>query len=314
MPITNNNLPLIDLPMWEILQPLPTASAVGVCACNDLRGTGQYVYILISATSFWRYCTRSNTYQQLASPPGGTLGAGTAMIYDPSRNYVWALITSGTGAPTWQYYDTATNTWTARSVVNLPATFGTDGALAHTCTTYNVAGNDDYIYLIGNAATTLYRFSVTGNSWIATLTASTGTSGAGCSFHWMPAWNTDRIVRVRGTASATVDYYSIVGNSWSGITYLPATETQTTGTIAVEGPVDTASHIWIEKDTTGRIYKLDLATSTLTPFVTQYLVTGGAAHVGDRLFYQKSTDGIEYIYYGLHTSTAMLRTPLIPGV
>lgn len=42
---------------------------------------------------------------------------------------IYAIITSGTGAPVFNKYDIATNVWSALSVTNLPATFGTDGYL-----------------------------------------------------------------------------------------------------------------------------------------------------------------------------------------
>lgn len=313
MPITNNNKPGIDLPSWEVLQSLPAASAVGVSMCYDYRGSSRFIYLLISATSFWRYDVQANTYQQLASPPGGTVGAGTVMKFDPSRGvsgYVWALISNGTAAPTWQYYDCSANTWTARSVTNLPATFGTDAALAHSCTTYDAGGNDDYIYLIGNASTVLYRFSISGNAWVNNLTAQPSACGAGCALRWMPGWNVDRIVRIRGGATATVDYYSITGNTWTGITFLPATETFTTGTmVACRGTA--TDKIFIQKDATMRIYELDLSDGTLIPVATQFLIASGTAHVGDRMGYVKTTDGIEFLYIGLHTSAYFLRTGLI---
>jgi hypothetical protein len=312
MAITNNNAAIIDLPTWEVLQPLvggAGAAATPGILCNDKRGTNRYIYYLFSATSFWRYDTYSNTYQQLASPPAGTTGAGTCMIFDPSNNYIWALISNGTAAPTWQYYNIATNIWTARSVTNLPATFGTDAALSHTCSTYHGDGNDDYIYLIGNGSTVFYRYSITGNSWINNLTATTGVNGAGCSLAWMPGWNTDRIVRIRGGATAVIDYYSIINNNWTTITYLPATETFTTGTmIATKGMA--GDKIYIQKDATLRIYCLDLGDLTLTPQATEYIVATGAALVGDRMVYVIETNGIEFIYFALHTSANFLRTPI----
>jgi len=95
------------------------------------------------------------------------------MVFDPSlgaQGSVWALIANAT-APTWSVYDCATNIWTAKSITNLPATIGTDVTVTHTCSAYNAAGNDDYIYLAGNNATVFYRYSISGNSWIATLAA-----------------------------------------------------------------------------------------------------------------------------------------------
>jgi hypothetical protein len=314
MAITNNNIPVIDLPSWEVLQPLiggAGAAATPGILVNDKRGTDRYIYYLFSATSFWRYDTYANTYQQLASPPGGTTGAGTCLIYDPSNAYVWALISNGTLAPTWQYYDIAANTWTARSVVNLPATFGTDAALSHPCTTYGAAASDDFIYLIGNNAATFYRYTISANTWVAsptTIANCNSTSGVGCALIWTPGYDVNRIVRMRGTATATFEYYSISANTWNAITVIPATETYTTGSmVASRGITD---EIYIQKDATLRIYRLDLGDGTITPVATEFMIATGAALVGDRFVYVKETNGIEFLYLGLHTSANFLRTPI----
>lgn len=312
MPITNNNKVQIDLPIWQAIQPLPAAAAVGVCCCNDRRGTNRYIYILISATSFWRYDTWANTYQQLASPPGGTVGAGTCLAFDPSRGtagYVWALITNGTVAPTFQYYDCAANTWTARSVTNLPATFGTDGALCHPCTSFSPSpASDDYIYLIGNAATVFYIYSISGNSW-ATGTAITAAPGAGCGIHWSGTYNIDKLVVLRGNATATVYEYTISTPGWVTRTIIPATETFTTGTVTC-CPAG-LGRMFIQQNISGKIYSLDLTTWALTPVCTEYLMAAGTAHVGDRFNYVLTADGIAFLYLGLTTSAYMLRTPLL---
>lgn len=313
MAITNNNTPIIDLPCWEVLQNAPLASAAGMVIVTDLRGSHRYIYLMVSATSFWRYDTYANTYQQLPSPPGGTLGAGTDMIFDPSRGssgYIWALITSGTGAPTFQYYDIAGNAWTARSVTNLGATMGTDSSLAHTCSTYDEAGNDDYIYLIGNASTVFYRFSIVGNAWVNNLTVQPSACGAGCGLKWMPGVNADRIYRIRGATTAVVDYYSIAGGSWTGHTFYPVTETFAAGSSHVKRASST-DKIMIQHNATGKIYELDIGSGTLEPVATEYLIAQGAAAVGNRMVYIKETNGIEFLYFWLNTSLIVMRTALI---
>ena len=135
MAVANKNLLGVDLPFWEALNAAPAASAAGV----SIDGDGiRYVYCLFSQTAFWRFCSWTNTWQQLASPPAGTLGTGTAIRYVVDfggqsngvvYGSVWALISNGVAAPTFQVYDIATNAWTAKVVTNLPATFGTDAAL-----------------------------------------------------------------------------------------------------------------------------------------------------------------------------------------
>jgi hypothetical protein len=277
---------------------------------NDARGTSRFIYLLISATSFWRYDVQANTYQQLASPPGGTVGVGTCMIFDPSKGtagYVWTLISNGVATPTWQYYDCAANTWTARSVTNLPATFGTDGCLSHPCTSYGGAA-DDTIYLIGNNATVFYVFTISTNTW-ATGTAVTAAPGAGCALHFVPAYSVDKLICIRGAATATVYEYTISTPGWATKTIIPATETFTTGTMSKLR--SGTSKIMIQKDNLARIYELDLSTLNVTPLCTEYLLATGTAIVGDRMLYVQEANGVKFLYIGLHTSANMLRTALV---
>jgi len=43
---------------------------------------------------------------------------------------------------------------------------------------------------------------------------------------------------------------------------------------------------------------------------TGMLLATGAALVGDRFVYVKETNGIEFLYFALHTSANFLRTPI----
>lgn len=115
----------------EIVKYMPANSAAGSCMVDD--GV-RYIYYLISATAFYRYDTWKNQHQQLANPTG-TFGAGTAMKYTKQvgsqlngvvYGSVYALISSGTGAPVFTRYDIASNTWVVQNVTGFPGTFGTD--------------------------------------------------------------------------------------------------------------------------------------------------------------------------------------------
>jgi len=135
MPIINNNKRMIDRPIWEQLNSGPANTAAGVCIVDD---NSRYIYAIYSATSFWRYDTWADTWQQLASPPGGTLAAGSCMRYvaEMGTQYngvvygsIYALIANGTAAVFYRY-DIASNTWSAAlSVANIPAAWGTDGRM-----------------------------------------------------------------------------------------------------------------------------------------------------------------------------------------
>ena len=304
--VTLNLKRIIDLPIYQWLRFLPVASAAGACMCNDERGTDRYIYFLLSATSFWRYDTWTDTFQQLANPPTMSFAAGVTMCYDPSRGYVWlsAPLTSSPWHMT-AYYDTALNTWTSRAnIAGLAAAFGTEASLCHTCSTYNVAGNDDYLYLIGNNGTIWWRFSVVGNAWSVMANALPAAAGAGCTIVWPWGFNTDRLYYIRGTATSAVYYYTIGVPAWSAlIAYVPATETFTAGTCVAYCP---NNRIFIVKDATHRMFYYQLDQDKMYPGgYWPYL--SGAAIVGDGLVYVKSEDGAEYIYYRRHTGTELWR-------
>lgn len=309
MALTLNLKKGIDLPVYQWLRFLPAASAAGACQCTDKRGSHRYIYFLLSATSFWRYDTYTDTFQQLANPPTFTFAAGTAMTFDPSQGTagrIWLFAPSA--ATPWcvfAYYDIALNTWTSRAVPSgLAAQWGTDTGLAHTCSTYNAAGNDDYIYLIGNASTTWYRYSITGNAWTAMGTVLPATAGAGCSITWTYGYNTDRLYIVRGTATASIYYWTIGTPGFTTLTYLPATETFTTGTSVC---YDGVNRIYITKDATHRMFYLQLDEAKMYPG-GYWPYASGAAIAGDAMSFIKTDDGAQFIYYRRQTGAEFWRT------
>jgi len=311
MPFNHNLKQGIDLPIWQWLRFLPTANAAGACQVNDKRGTDRYIYFLFSISSFWRYDTITDSWIQLASPGAlggsGTWGAGTCMVFDPSQGSagrIW-LLNGYTTQCGFGYYDIVANAWTSRSVTNLPAVWGTDGAMSHTCASYNAAGNDDYIYLIGNSATVFYRYSISGNSWSTMANALTGAAGAGCGIHWIQGTDPDKLFVIRGGANSAVYRYSIGTPGWTTLTYIPNSETFTTGTVSAYD--STNGRIWIQKDATHRLYYYDLATDKMMN-AGAIPYTSGTAVAGDRLSYVKTTDGAQYLYYTRASGTELWRT------
>lgn len=311
MPVTINLQRQVDLPVWQYVRYAPATAAAGNAMVTDLRGTHRYIYAIYSVASFWRYDTITDTWQQLASPGAlggsGTWGAGTTMIFDPSRGtagWIW-LINGYTTTPGFGYYDIATDTWVSRA---LPITtaWGTDGQLVHTCSTYHTSGNDDHIWLVGNNATTLYRYSISGNSWSSAFTAAPAAIGAGCIAEWCWSFNTDRIYVFRGAGTATLYFYSISGTSWSTVTWRPSSvETLTTGSAGIYDP--DANRIYIQRDNTHRVWAFDLATSEATPSGTAPFVAG-TAHAGCGVMYIKTADGLKFIYFRRHSGTEFWRT------
>jgi hypothetical protein len=189
---------------------------------------------------------------------------------------------------------------------------------------YSIEANEDFIYYMGNGAVTLYRYSISTNTWstLTPVSARAAAPGAGMSGHWVSGstdstWTNEssiingrRIYSFRGGGSASLDYYDIPSNTWvSGITYAPLTETFTTGTKYVQ----TGNFLYIQRDGTGRWFRYNFVTSEMDPWNTM-TYTQGTTIVGDTAFDVDYIDGatsIKYIYMILNTSSVMLRQMVI---
>lgn len=191
--------------------------------------------------------------------------------------------------------------------------------------TYVIEGNDDFLYLIGNAAVTMYRYSISGNTW-TTLTpavARAAAPGAGTSLNWIRkdtngSWDDEnniingrRLYSFRGGGSGIIDYYDISSNSWTAVGVPPfSAETFTTGSVYDNGG---NGNIYAQKDATGRFFKYDAGSNTLLPWHT-LMYPQGAAVVGDRMFTIEYTDGgttLKWVYFISSTSNIMFRSLVI---
>ena len=225
-------------------------------------------------------------------------------------------IVSGTGAG--QIRTIASNTGT---VLTTSAAWSTN---PDATSVYSIEGNDDFIYYMGSAAVTLYRYSISAGTWttLSPTAARAAAPGLGMSGHWVfeatdAAWtgesailNGRYIYSFRGTAGAVLDRYDIALNTWaSGLTYAPATE--------VFGGGSKYAHrgnaIYIQKDATGRWFRYNVVTGEQDGWSTM-TYTQGAAIGGDTAFDVHYADGateIDYIYMLLNTSTVVLRAMVI---
>lgn len=284
--------------------------------------------------------TTWGTTGQLVSTIGGT------------KSFATGTATAGTGttltneAKAW-----ATNMWTNYQVRIIDGTgkgqirvitsnTGTALTVAAWTTTpdatsvYSIEGNDDVFYLLGNNAVTLYKFTVSTNTW-ATVTpgaARAGAMAAGGTADWVdnsPNWDNETAVAhytttlfkqngryiysFRGGASSTLDIYDIVANTWiSAVAYGNQMETFTTGSSSI----DLNGSIFITKEATGRIFRLDVDMHRLLPVATNttQVALGGTAVDGDKMFVLPYIDGATTILFGYilrHSGTDLVRMMII---
>ena len=176
----------------------------------------------------------------------------------------------------------------------------------------------DHMYLVGNNATVMYRYSISGNAWATTnasavaIPAVTGTVGGGCTIKWLPSFAPDKLYVVRGNGTSNIYSYDLVANTWSTASFHPSTETFTTASTHTARSIGGKGYSIISsKEATMRIYEYDPSLSRLHPKMNQWLYPTGAAVQGDRATCLRSPDEVEFYYLLLPSSTALVRCALI---
>lgn len=225
-------------------------------------------------------------------------------------------ITGGTGAG--QIRIITANTSTTLTVATWTTT-------PDATSTYVIEGCDDYLYLLGNGAVTMYRYSISGNAWVALspTVARGGVFGSGGGANWASnvsdaSWTNEsaiingrRIYSFRGGTTATLDYYDIPSNSWTALTYWPQAETLNTGSCYDYDD----DYILISKEASGRLFRYILSENRLVPFGT-LVYPNGTATVGDKIWtklYEDGTTKIKWVYYLSHSLTLLFRCMMIDG-
>jgi len=329
------------------------ASGVAFSASTVYRIIAPRFYVLgagtLAAGSFKVYDFPTNTWQTLTiTGLPATIGTDAKLVSTPSRidsaykQFATGTATAGgastltNGAKSW-----ATNQWAnsqiritggtgAGQIRTIASNTGTVITVSSAWTTqpdatstYSIEGNDDFLYLVGNNAVTMYRYSISANTWttLSPGVARGGAPGAGLSAHWVHSapesdWTAENTIQngryiysFRGAAGALLDRYDIAANSWAAVTYGPATDTFTTGTkyVIADGA------LYIQKDATGRWFRYNFATSEMDGWGAM-LYPNGAAIVGDTAFDASFVDGattIRFVYMILNTSAVMLRQMVI---
>ncbi len=95
--MANNFKKVIDRQMWVMTAPSPNTHGAGLSLCSDLRSDisrNPFVYQLASATVLNRYNIVTKAWNFIVSPAlGGTFGAGSTMVFAPSRALIGTITT-----------------------------------------------------------------------------------------------------------------------------------------------------------------------------------------------------------------------------
>ena len=260
----------------------------------------------------------------LAFASGTSTGGTSTTLANTAKAWAtnqWAnsqvKITAGTGAG--QIRTIASNAGTAVTVSVAWTT--TPDATSQ----YKIEGNDDFLYLIGNNAVAMYRYSISANTWttLSPTAARAAAPGVGASGSWVynvpaerdPRWadedaiiNGRRIYSFRGAAGSAVDYYDIAANTWvSAVPYAPATETFTTGSKWVYAD----GYLYVTKEATGRWFRYDFAQQSMVGWSTN-VYPSGVAVLGDTAYdVLEPETGVRFIQYMLNTSSIVMRCMIV---
>lgn len=259
-------------------------------------------------------------YRQFATGTATAGGANT--LSNSARNWTtnqWTnsqvRIVSGVGAG--QIRTIASNTATQLTV---SANWATN---PDATSVYSIEGNDDFLYLMGNAAVALYRYSISANTWttLAPTAARAVAPNVALSASWVHSataaeWTNENAIQngryiysFQGANTTGLHRYDIAGNTWATITYAPPGDAMSTGTKWAYNK----DRLYMQRDNTGRWFYFDFAEQAMQPWSTM-TYTQGTGVVGDTCFdvtYKDGATEIDYVYMLLNTSNVLLRQMVI---
>jgi hypothetical protein len=212
-------------------------------------------------------------------------------------------ITGGTGIG--QVRTIASNT-------NTVLTVGTAWTTTPDATSqYAIEGNEDFLYLLGNNAVTMYRYSISANTWavMAPTTARALAPVGGMSADVViktgnNVWADENaildgryIYSMRGGTGALIDRFDIAGGTagagaWANVVYQGAEVFGSGSNASVDG-----SYIYIRKDATNRFFKYSITGNYLEPLSVNF-VADSATAAGQKLWVKNldSTGTVKWLY------------------
>jgi hypothetical protein len=268
--------------------------------------------------------------QLVATPSGDVFASGTATSGSTTTlvnsGKAWATnqwanfrvrITAGTGKG--QVASITTNTGTTLTLPTL-------GTALDATSQYVIEGNDDYLYLLGNASVTMYRFSRSANTWtvLTPTTVRAAATAAGMTGDWVGQtgdanWALETAIQdgryiysFRGGAVGALDRYDIAGGTagagaWANIAYPGLVETFTTGTSSAWS----GRYVYLRKDGTNRFFKFTVRGGNMEALSTN-IFADGAGVLGKKLWV-KDYDGtgvLKWLYSLRNSGAELHRLPL----
>lgn len=203
------------------------------------------------------------------------------------------------------------------------------GATIDNTSTYVIEGDENAIYLLGNNAVTMYKYSISANSWatVAPTTARAGAAIAGMSADFVgktgdTTWADITDIRdgryiysLRG-GTAVLDRFDISGGTngagaWGVIAYSPLITT-----FAAGDSTDWAGqYLYISKEGSATVaqktYRFNLIENNMKSLTTDYYLNG-AAVLGNKMWiHYLSEEKVVYWMYQLGSTTTNLRRIMI---
>jgi hypothetical protein len=240
----------------------------------------------------------------------GTATAGTSTTISNSAK-TWTTnqwsnyairITSGTGVGQVRYISSNTGT---QITVSSAWTTTPDST-----SVYSIEGNDDFLYLLGNGAVTMYRYNITANTWttLSPTSARATAPALGMSANWVgktenATWSNESniqdgryIYSFQGGSTGNLHRYDIALNTWETINYLRQAEAFGGGS---SYDYDNG-RIYIQQGNGGRFFYLDIVGNQLIPWGYDFYPQS-TARAGDKMFTVAYNDGsgdiITWVYY-----------------
>lgn len=191
---------------------------------------------------------------------------------------------------------------------------------------YEITADENSLYLLGNAAVTMYKYSISGNTWavMAPTTARAAAPAAGMTAAFFgktgeAVWSNENLIQdgryiysFRGGAAVTLDRFDIAGGTagagaWQAITYV-GTETFTTGSAGfIMG-----RYFYLRKDATNRFFKYSARGNYIEPVSLDFYPDSTAA-LGQKIWIWNlpgSNGSVRFLYSVGNTLTTLRRLML----